>query len=302
MELASSYEIDVGFLIYKSSVVIAESLVLPEVASSQRTGGMLDDNLMKEAEEFYRQFDCDVKRLIEGCSAEEVLFVSDHGYVVPEISFNPNEALRKLGFQTRASFKTKVTSAIRSAKAFVPYRLRRKLKKHSSIKKQWNRLAVSPSEGSLAFSAVVGTWRNGIYMYDERRFGGPISQENVPSIARDIVDALNSDEELIKAHIKAKVTEGDELRKLPAYPDITFSMPDNVFMSPLRNEVLASFVLPEAPLGLRPLFEGKQLCVKSTQALAANVYGTWLLSSDRTEHDLCSVYDHILAKYVKRPS
>lgn len=301
LELAHAHQVDFGFVVFKSSSVIAELLVLPEVAASQRAAGRPDEKLMKEAENYYREFDSEVKRIIETCSAEEVLFVSDHGSIVPEIAFNPNQALRKLGFQPRASFKSRVTSVVRSAKAIVPYRFRQRLKKHRVIKENWSRLAVSPPEGSLAFSAVLGTWRNGIYVFDKLRFGGPVQVENVPSIAREIVDALNSDKDLIEAGIKARVTLDDESKKLPTYPDITFSMPDNVFMSPLRREVLTNFKLPAGPLGLRPLFEGKQLGVKSTQALAANVYGKWLISSDRTEHDLCSVYEHIVTRYLKGP-
>lgn len=297
LELSKQHEIDFGFVVFKSSSVIAELLVLPEMESSKRSGQLPDKDLMFEAERYYREFDEQVGRLMSENPDAEILIVSDHGSVVPDIAFNPNALLKKLGFQRRSSLRGSMASVVRTTKALVPYSIRLKLKKSKAIKARWNSLAVAPPQGSLAFSAVVGSWRNGVFINDMKRFGGPVKAEEVAELALRITAALKEDPELKKYHVSAQVAAELGDKKLPFYPDIVFSMPDSVCMSPANGKVFSPFRLPPAPLGLTPLFEGKQLAVKSGNALAANLTHSWLSAEADEECDLTSVYQHVLQRF-----
>lgn len=296
-ELAIKYKIDFGFVVFKSSSVLAELLVMPEMAASKRSGRAPDHALLKSAESYYRAFDRQIEALVKECSPDELIFVSDHGSAVPTTAFNPNAAMKRLGFQPKSSGRSVIVGLVRSLKKMIPFSIRQKLKSNTAVKQRWARLSVAPPPGAQAFSAVIGTWRNGIYVNDAQRFGGPVPQEMIADVSEKVAEAINTDSELGAAGISARAVCNEPGQKAREYPDVVLQMPDEIFVSEISSRVLAPFELPTSPLGLKPLFEGKQLCVKSGNALAANFGGNWTYNNDQRNADLSDVYWHVARRF-----
>lgn len=296
-KLALKHEIDFGFVVFRSSSVLAELLIMPEEAAAQRLGGDRDGALMESAKSYYQAFDRQVETMVNECSPEELIFVSDHGSVVPTTVFNPNAVLERLGYQPKSGNRFLVVDAVRALKKVVPYSIRQRLKSNPSLKRRWSRLSIAPNPGSIAFSAVIGSWRNGVYINDEARFGGPVSVDRVLELSKQLAQALNTDSELAAAGVRAKAVESAAPYKACQYPDVVFEMPDEIFVSEASSSVFAPFNLPRPPLGLKPLFEGKQLSVKSSNALAANADKAWLGKGDNKFFDLSDVYWHVAKRF-----
>jgi predicted AlkP superfamily phosphohydrolase/phosphomutase len=297
-KLSKKYGVDFGFCVFKSSSVLAELLVLSELAASERRGGKADKSLMEAAENYYRHFDSLVQGLVENFPGAEVLMVSDHGSIVPKYYLNTNILLEKLGYQSRFTANRLIARIGRRMKRYLPYVIREKLKKSGSVKSRWRELSAAPPNGATAFSTLLGSWRNGIYINDSERFGGPVKPGLVQSVSRKLVEEINSDQEMLNHGIKAILRPSHETVEAQSvhYPDIILSMPDEIITSPINNKVISNVSMPKAPLGLKGITGEKLLCVKSSQALAANLTGSWITSGDSP--DLTAVYRHI-TEYFK---
>jgi len=294
--MARRFDIDFGFVVFKSSSVLAELVVMPELEAAARENMPACVETIRAVEEYYRSFDEEIKKLILDANAEEVLFVSDHGSVVPKTRFNPNAWLQAHGFQQRSAGRSFSRQVISKTKWLFPYTLRRKIKNHSVVKKGWNKVAVAASRDSKAFSALIGSWRNGIYVNDEQRFGGCVAPASVPAVAEEIVSRINLDTELAQGGVTARIAVSPHKTS----PDILLDMPDTTFMSPASPKVFDYFPLPKPPLGLKPLIEGKQLCVKSKLALSVNVAHEWSREDSREIFDLTDVYKHVVSRFPPR--
>lgn len=290
-KLSKEYETEFGFVVFKSSSVFAELLVMSELAAQERSGGIADSELMSAAQQYYREFDEQIKSLIDEYPAAEVLLVSDHGSIVPKWYLNPNSLLAKLGFQKASVSKTLLSSLIRASKKYLPYSLRTKLKKSTAVKAKWQGLSVSPPKGSVAFSVPMGSWRNGIYVNDLQRFGGTIDAADRTEISAKIAQAINEDEEMRRSGVTATTQAVFIEKPTSHYPDIILHMPDDVMTSPASTKVMSKVMLPKAPLGLASVAKGDLYCVKSSNALAVNLHGNWEITYGSS--DLGCVYRHV---------
>ena len=293
--LCNEYDVGFGFVVFKSSSVIAELLVMPELAASERVGGQPDTALMQAAERYYRNFDQLVERLIGDFPGAEVLMVSDHGSIVPDYYLNTNSLLAALEYQPRARSKSAVAGLVRKLKKYLPYAVREKLKKSKAIKSRWQGVAVSPPAGSKAFSALLGSWRNGIFINDIDRFGGTIEPGDIPRVCKELVRDINGHLEMQRHGISARLRAVGIGGGSPHYPDIVLDMPDSIMTSAASRNILSTLKLPLAPLGLRAVMEGKLFCFKSSAALAANLSGRWHCSND--ERDLTAVYRYVIKSF-----
>jgi predicted AlkP superfamily phosphohydrolase/phosphomutase len=297
IRLSKEYNIDFGFVVFKSSSVIAELLVLSELAAAKRSGGKPDAEIITAAEKYYRHFDQLIEMLATTFPEAETLMVSDHGSIVPDHYLNTNSLLSRLRYQPKSVSNSLLTNLVRTLKKYLPYALREKLKKSKAIKSKWQDIAVSPPSSSTAFSVLMGSWRNGIYINDKVRFGGPIDAEDIACIAKKVTDDINQDVEMRHYGISAKVRSDGIGNGSQYFPDVVLDMPDNIITSPSSTEVVSKVALPKAPLGLRSVTEGKLFCMKSSAALAANLSGKWECSE--REPDLTSVYSHICHVFNK---
>ena len=96
VRLSQRFEVDFGFVVYKSSSNIAEFLLLPELASMEAEGRTEESDMVAAIKAYYQAFDNEIKTLRESFPDSELIFVSDHGMAPREYSFNPNRLLQVL--------------------------------------------------------------------------------------------------------------------------------------------------------------------------------------------------------------
>lgn len=297
LDLAMEFDIDFGFLVFKSSSVFAETLILAEQAAATCAGSAPDNELLEAAETYYRHFDKQVQRLYNAYPNTEIVMVSDHGSCSPGIYFNPNALLKKLGFQPKASRKRLISSAVQVAKKLIPYSLRLKLRKNAAINKGWATIATTPSPSAHAFAAVLGSWRHGIFVNDRERFGGPVEPAQIDLVAERVMEAINADPEARAHGVSAALRHNARQCGAPQYPDIVLSMPDSVASSTASGSPFAPFKMPASPLGLKSITDGRLLTLKSSKALAAHTTGRWEFADTETPIDLTAVYSHIVKRF-----
>jgi len=295
--LSNEFDIDFGFLVFKSSSVFAETLILAETAAASRAHTAPDNELMDAAETYYRHFDKQIQRLYAAYSDTEIVMVSDHGSCSPEFRFNPNALLHKLGFQTKASRKRLIANAVHAGKKLIPYSLRLKLRKNAAVKKSWDSVATTPPPGAHAFAAVLGDWRHGIFVNDSERFGGPVDPAQIDEVANEVAKAVNGDPEARAHGVSAAPRHNSRQNGAPEYPDIVLSMPDNIASSTISAAPFAPFRMPASPLGLRTVTDGRLLTAKSGNALAAHTTGRWDFDEPETKTDLTAIYAHIIKRF-----
>jgi hypothetical protein len=297
LRLSEEFDIDFGFVVFKSSSVFAELLVMAEQAATARSGAVADADMLEAAEAYYRHFDSQIQRLFAAYPKAEIVMVSDHGSVVPETHFNPNALLQKLGFQPKARRKQLMSSVVQMAKKLIPYSLRLKLRKNATVNKNWAAISTAPPPGTRAFSSILGSWRHGIFVNDSVRFGGPVDPVQIPSVTQEVIDAINSDLEAGKHGVSASLRHDHQSPGAPQYPDIVLSMPDSVVSSTASGTAFAPFLMPTGPRGLKTVTNGFLMTIKSSQALAAHTTGRWDLENLNDKTDLTAVYAHILKRF-----
>ena len=297
LRLADDFKIDFGFLVFKSSSVFSETLILAELAAAARHATTPDADLMDAAETYYRHFDTQIKRLYGTFPETEIVMVSDHGSCSPETYFNPNALLKKLDFQPKASRKRLMSTAVHVAKKIIPYSLRLKLRKNAAVNKSWAAISTAPPLGSRAFAAVLGSWRHGIFINDSVRFGGPIDPTQIDEIVQEVIDAINTDPEARSHGISAAPRRNSRQSGAAQFPDIVLSMPDSVVSSTASKKPFAPFDMPPSPLGLKSITDGRLLTLKSSNALAAHTTGRWEFDDTAERTDLTATYIHVLKRF-----
>lgn len=278
VELSRRFEIDFGFVVYKSSSNIAEFLLLPELASMQAEGRAEESEMTQAIKAYYQAFDAEIKTLREAFPDAELLFVSDHGMAAREYSFNPNKLLEALDLQKPSGQKRKVFDMIRFAKKLIPYSLRVAIRNSKHVKKAYESIVTFDPAGSRAFSTLIGDWRHGVFVNDQKRFGGPVPMDQIETVKAEIVEKINAHPDIKKHGIHASMRPDPD--GAPEFPDVVLSVPDGFISSNDYDAPFKQFTLPRGPHSIATVTKGALLCGKSSKALAAAVGAKWTDKSD----------------------
>ncbi len=296
VDLAKQFQIDFGFVVFKSSSNLAEFLLLPELDRAALRGDEPNGELVAAAEEYYRHFDGLVRRLRETFPDTQILLVSDHGMASRRWSVNPNSLLQELGFLHASAGGQAKAELVRRVKKLVPYRLRLAIRGQAKVKAAYESMSSYDVATSRAFSKVIGDWNHGIYINDVARFGGPVSVEDIDRLAEQIVDGVNRHSEAQHHGLTARLRNVSRHEGAAHFPDVVLDVPDGYMTSEEHSETFHRFDPPGAAFDISSVTRGRLLCGKSSAALAVCAGGTWD-TGVRDRHDLTLVYHHILEQF-----
>ncbi|HBM89324.1 MAG TPA: hypothetical protein DD437_12325 [Rhodobiaceae bacterium] len=295
IELSQRFDIDFGFVVFKSSSNMAEFLLLPELKAAQSAGQNELSELTSAIKTYYEAFDGQVKHLCESFPDAEVLFVSDHGMAAREWSFNPNALLQEVGLQKPSRRNRGTFELVRFAKKLIPFSLRVAIRNNKNVKKAYESLVTFDSQGSQAFSTLIGDWRHGVYVNDDERFGGPVPASQKDTVQADIIDAISRHPEAIKHGVTASPRPNAGAQGSPHFPDVVLHVPDGYISSGDFNQSFRKFDMPPWPHEIASVTRGQLLCGKASNAMAVCVRGEWDPSLDA--QDLTLIHHHALSRF-----
>lgn len=297
LDLAQRFQIDFGFIVYKSSSNLAEFLLLPELDRATLQGDEPNPELVGAAERYYRHFDGLVERLQTAYPETQILLVSDHGMASRRWSVNPNSLLQELGYQ-QVSAKGRVRAEmVRHVKKLIPYKLRLAIRGQARVKAAYESMSSYDVAESRAFSKVIGDWNHGVYVNDLRRFGGPVHEADIDQIAGEIAGRINEHPDVRGHGLVARARSLPRSEGAPHFPDVVLEVPDGYMTSEEHGEIFVRFAPPQAALDINSVTRGRLLCGKSSKALAVCSSGGWRVTvEDRM--DLTAVHRHILEVFT----
>ncbi len=293
IKLAKDYEIDFGFIVYRSSVM-AEIFCLPEWHRHLANTKDINQELLDAVKHFYQHLDEQVRILNDFFSSPELLIVSDHATTVTRWHININTFLRENGFQKSSSRKQGLFKFVATLKQWAPVSLRAKLGKISKIRKAYIGVKPFDSKSSAAFCMVMGDWVPGVFINDEERFGGPVPSIDIHELSEKIVLAFNSNPECIKHGMSAWVKKDGKTASSRHFPDITFNIQDGYLISNVFQAFVTEFILPVVEPDIASLVRGPSLCAKAHIPLAIILNNKWKVEVATEKQDLRLIYDHVL--------
>ncbi|MBL0715862.1 MAG: alkaline phosphatase family protein, partial [Desulfosarcina sp.] len=293
MKLAKDYEIDFGFIVYKSSCVMAEIFCLPDWARHLKGTKGVNQELLDAIKHFYQFFDEQVRLLVESFSDPEVVLVSDHAMTVTKWHVNINTFLRELGFQKASSKSKSVYKFINYVKLCTPVSIRTKLGKISKVRKAYVGVTPFDTKSSMAFCMVMGDWVPGIFINDRERFGGPVPKSNIHGLSEKIVLAFNSAPASIEHGLSARTKPDIKTASSPYFPDVILDLPDGYLTTNASQPFVKEFNLPEGPQDFTSVVKGPSLCAKARTPLSVTVNNGWKVKTTSEKQDLRLIYDHV---------
>ncbi len=296
IKLAKDYEIDFGFLVYRSSVM-AEIFCLPDWVRHLKGIEGVNHELLDAIKHFYRHLDERVRLLVESFSDPEVVLVSDHAMTVTKWHVNINTFLREQGFQKSSSKSKSVYKFVNYLKFLTPVSIRTKLGKISKVRKAYVGVTPFDTKSSTAFCMVMGDWVPGIFINDRERFGGPVPESDIHTLSEKIVQAFNLAPASIEHGLSARVKLDVKTASSQYFPDVILDLPDGYLISNASQPFVAEFKFPEGPQDIAAVARGPYLCAKAPTPLAVTVNNIWKVDTTTEKKDLRLIYDHVLAVF-----
>lgn len=298
IELANKYNIDFGFLIYKTSSVTAETLVVSEWKKVLNLEKDIDNETINALKDYYQKFDNEIKKLHEKFPEAEIIFTSDHGTIARTHTVNLNIFLQKNKFQQINTSKDVKKVIVEKLKKIIPFSIKVKLQKISSIKKAVDTVSNFDNENTLAFCHTKNDWTHGIYINDEKRFGGPVKTNDIERIKKEIINTFNSNSEAQSHTLKAYSIKENIKNPVEFFPDILVDLPSGYLSNNDSNAFIKEFNRPTDVSSLASILRGDIISIKSHEPLAIDCgNGT---EEDKKLYDgrsLTAIYDLILKKF-----
>lgn len=266
LALNAKFDVDFGFIVYKTASVITETIFNTEKTRGRNSKNVPDTEAMNAVREYYEHFDALLQKLVENTPGAKVIFVSDHGTTPRTHSINPNIILQDNGLQVVETKRNLAKSVVSKVKETVPFWMKYYLKKTAS--KQVKSLGNINFENrkTKAFSITTGDWCHGIYINDSERFGGPVSPSEVDDLRRQIVKLINSNEQAAIHGISAR--ESISAGYSDFFPDVEFVLPNGFLTTDRSPDFLAEFTPPESATCLASIMKGDILSMKSHHPIA----------------------------------
>lgn len=301
--LNKKYDVDFGFIVFKTASVLAETLLTAEYARRKNMQNTADESLIDAIRDYYKNFDKQVEKLSELYPDAEIIFVSDHGTTQRTHTVNPNRLLQKNGFQQVTHVKSALKGAISKFKEIVPFWLKAYLKK-TSLSKIKNVGQINfDTLTSRAFCKTQGDWTHGIYINDQDRFGGPVTQAKIDVIKDQIISLINTDSTAQKHGIKAISTGKVNRADLAYFPDIKVFVPNGYLTSDKGKSFVSTYVPPVSNSSLTSVMKGDILSIKSHTPIASvSTKMASTFSPDQLSGDLTVIYDLIIDMMSRTPT
>ncbi len=298
IELAKKYDIDFGFVIYKTSSVTAETLVVPEWKKYINGENNIDNETIEALKSYYKKFDEEIKRLYEKFPNVEIIFTSDHGTIARTHTVNLNKFLQNNGYQfTKASNNIRKL-VIEKLKKIIPFSLKVQLQKISTIKQSVGTVSIFDTENSLAFSHTKNDWTHGIFINDEDRFGGPVDSKNINKIKNEIIEKFNAQSEVKEHKLHAYSIKEDMKNSVDFFPDIIIDLPSGYLTNNASESFIREFERPKGISSLSSILRGDIISIKSHEPIAVDCGN--FADDDKKLYDgrdLTAIYDLILKKF-----
>lgn len=226
IRLSKNHSIDFGFICYMAPRNIMY-LAYNHVKNFIKNGNRADTELEEIILRTMHKFDNAVERLFDSLSPECFAFVSDHGITSYDFDLNMNAILQDVGWQVRRVGGKTMGSLLRShARGFIPKPIRQALRNSNP-----NLLTYLQADFDWSKSRAFG-WRYipGVFINDDR-FGGPVLQTDVQSLAAELCEALDRHPILIELGLKARLyrSRQQERHYADLLPDIWIDHPDELF-------------------------------------------------------------------------
>lgn len=292
LELDKIYNVDFGFIVYKTASVFAETFYTTEKGRERNPKNKIDRETLTAIEEYYRSFDNEIRKLREAYPDAELIFVSDHGTEPREFTINPNVLLGQHGLYAKSRADSFLKRGVIFAKKIIPFNIKALLKKRISKSKQSIGAFDFDSKNTKAFCKTFGDWRHGIYVNDVDRFGGCVNSSEKQVIVTKIIELINTNATSIQHGICAKATKEIDEKCGKWYPDVVLEVPDGYLTSDLSKEYLSAFCPPVSRSALQSIMKGDILSLKSHWPLFSTTLSCSLESPE--QKDLTIVYDVVL--------
>lgn len=237
IELAKKRPIDFGFLVFKTSSVMVESLAVVDL-DLKRQGKKYNEELIQAYEEYYLHFDTCIMRLVESFPESAIGFVSDHGTVARKSSLNVNLWLELNGFQYVRYVQNYRKVIFVRLKEILPLFLKNFLKKVKTVNKATINSTFFDGHRTQAFSRTFGDWRSGIFINDKKRFGGVVDHKDIDKVASKICNDFNNSDIALENSLMAIKTS---LPKNKYYPDILIDVPDGCFITDRTKSIFNQY-------------------------------------------------------------
>lgn len=303
VKLSHDYNVDFGFIVYRSSSVMAELFTIPELKRDPDWEKKYKNKMLSAAKEYYSSFDEQIKYLVENFRGAEVILVSDHGMSKTEYLVNINKFLQVNGFQHESISAPMSEKGIQYVKKIlkllIPANIRHFIKQKTNLETLYNNPVAFERDQTIAFAMPKGDWCRGIYINDEKRFGGPVASSEVNAISQEISTCIN-DNDIAKKHgLKSYVKPKNELPASDYFPDIIINSNEGYLFSNLAEDFIMKFEETNDPIDLKRWIDDyKTYCGKSCYPIALNTRG-WNPKVTEEKRDLRLVYDHILSTFER---
>ncbi len=301
IELSKRHEIDFGFVVYRSSVV-TETLVLPELSRYRQGDANINKPFLDAVEKFYRDFDEQVRNLVDTFPGAEVVLVSDHGMVPRYCSVNLNAFLIEKGYQKKSANRRRFFDLVNSFRRWIPHSVRRKIKDNRRIKSAYNSMVTFNPKESFAFNITRTNVFHGIYINDNQRFGGPVEKTDMKVLIERIIRDFNEHPEALRYSLSARKASAPDGEYSKHLPDIIIDMPKGYMTSNEQPEFIKKYLVSEKPLDLYEIERDCRVSAKGHYPLAVSKNGVWRAHPNPQNSDLRVIYDHILSSFLGKKS
>lgn len=298
IELAKDYKIDFGFVVYKTSSVTAETVLVPEWEKVVNNESGIEEGTIDALKAYYQDFDNEIKKLKAAFPDAEIVFVSDHGTVARTHTVNLNIFLQNLKYQYPLAGRKHRKYLIQYAKRIIPFSIKVRLQKFKYLKRSVESVVDFDTANSLAFCHTKNDWNHGIYINDEKRFKGPVQERDIEKVKKEIIAAFNSDAQsqkhgLFAYSIKEKLTNPVE-----HFPDIIVDIPSGYLTEKSSKDFVKQFHRPKGIKSLSSVFRGDIIAIKSHEPLAVDCGKSAGEDKGMYEgRDLTAIYDLVLRKF-----
>lgn len=266
LALNERFDVDFGFIVYKTASVITETLFNAEQSRRRNSQNKPDEDAINAIRAYYEAFDNQIRKLVEQTSSSEVIFVSDHGTTKRTHSVNPNILLQEHRLQEVESKRYLTKQMVSKLKENVPFWLKYYLKKTAAKTiKGIGATNFNPVQTS-AFCITTGDWCHGIYINDQKRFGGPVRDCEVGRIRDRIIELINSSADARAHGISASASDAG--MKFDHFPDIQLSLPNGYLTFDKATAFISEFIPPSSKTSLASVMRGDILSMKSHAPLA----------------------------------
>jgi len=296
IRLSGQYDVDFGFVVFKSSSVVTETLLLPELYRQASGEKRINEQFIAAAKKYYHHFDTLVQRVIDAFPSAETILVSDHGTVRRQWSVNFNAFLQEAGYQDKSTSRRGVFQLIHGLKRLAPYSIRQKLKRNTRIKYAYESLTPFDPATTRAFNITLTNNIHGMYINDSR-FNGPVEDRDIAKTRNGIIERFNRHPLAAQHGLVARAADVPNGEYSRHYPDIVVDLPDGY--APFNNQkgFIEKYTEYDKPIDLKDFVDDLRVSVKSHTPLAVIGNGEWKVSPTDGKNDLRLIYDHVVASF-----